>query len=255
MKLSVIVTTYNWPEALRAVLNSLRLQSLAPHEVIIADDGSGPETRQLIESYDAPFHLIHAWQEDDGFRAGAARNHALAMASGDWIVMLDGDCVCPPSFLQQHLRLAIQGRLVAGNRRLLTPEQTEKFLRTQQTAEEFISKTGVGKNRYLPFGALRDARPIHWPLVRTCNLGISRSDALRIQGFDEAYRGWGKEDSDFAARAVNAGIRIRMGQFACTVLHLYHPEADRAQLPANIERLKCVLNSTEYLPRESRLKD
>ena len=255
MKLSVIVTTYNWPKALHAVLQSLVSQSRLPDEVIIADDGSGPETRELIESFEAPFPIVHAWHADDGFQAGAARNNALAKVSGDWIVMLDGDCVCPPRFLERHLRLASPGYLVAGNRRLLTQSQTELYLESGQSAKEFIDQAGAGKNRYVPLGLLRDLRPKQWSLVRTCNLGISTNDALHLQGFDEAYRGWGKEDSDFAVRAVNAGLKIRMGQLACTVLHLYHAEADRAQLPVNIARLEQVLASNDYLPRASRLKD
>ena len=99
MKISVVVTTYNRPQALRLVLNALLAQRQAPFEILIADDGSADPTRYLIRqmAHQAAVPIHHLWQADDGFRAAAARNLAVAAAQGDLVIFLDGDCVPRPT--------------------------------------------------------------------------------------------------------------------------------------------------------------
>ena len=98
MKTAVIVTTYNRPDTLAAVLDGYCEQDASGFELIVADDGSRNDTRRLIDAYAAraPFALTHVWQEDRGFRAGAARNRALARTGADYVIFSDGDCVPPP---------------------------------------------------------------------------------------------------------------------------------------------------------------
>ena len=92
MKVSVIVTTYNWPEALIAVLASLFEQRDECDEVIVGDDGSTEETAQLLNSWAMKWPAVkHAWQPDQGFRAGRVRNLAAKQATGDLLVFLDWD--------------------------------------------------------------------------------------------------------------------------------------------------------------------
>src|SRR5689334_9761349 len=80
MKIAVIVTTYNRPDALDAVLDAYTVQSDLDFELLVADDGSTARTRELTERFaqHAPFAVAHVWQEDEGFRAAAIRNKALA---------------------------------------------------------------------------------------------------------------------------------------------------------------------------------
>jgi glycosyltransferase involved in cell wall biosynthesis len=127
VKITLIVTTYNWPEALELVLIGLNHQSAADFEVIVADDGSTPQTSALINAYltRVNFPLSHIWQEDAGFRASKIRNKAAAQAKGDYLVFLDGDCIPLISFIQRHLQLMEEGWMVSGNRILLNASITK----------------------------------------------------------------------------------------------------------------------------------
>src|SRR5690606_36112774 len=97
--------TYNWPEALECCLLSVLKQKMLPGEVIIADDGSGEPTRQLINRFRqlCPVPLLHVWQPDEGFRLGKIRNKAIAAASGDYIIQTDGDIILHPLFIKDHM--------------------------------------------------------------------------------------------------------------------------------------------------------
>ena len=105
MKLTLIITTYNWPESLLLVLKSIEFQTILPDEVIIADDGSTRETYDLINNFKKKSNLkiLHSWQEDIGFRAARSRNNAIHISSGEYIVLIDGDSVLHPQFIKDHL--------------------------------------------------------------------------------------------------------------------------------------------------------
>ena len=111
-KVSLIITTYNWPEALFLVLKSVKNQIRMPDEVIVADDGSTKETARLIKKFSKEFKLeiIHSWQKDEGFRAAMSRNKAIAKAKGDYIIMIDGDMILHPNFINDHICFAKIGR-------------------------------------------------------------------------------------------------------------------------------------------------
>ncbi|MGB0957559.1 MAG: glycosyltransferase [Litorivicinus sp.] len=259
MKVSVIVTTYNWPEALDCVIQSLFDQSVRPAQVLVADDGSGDETRRLVEAWVQKWPVVeHVWHVDEGFRAGEIRNRAIQRSTSPWLVMIDGDCVCPRTFIERHLALAAPDRLVAGNRLLLSKGQTAFALAAKgKSAVLEVAQQSNKKHKLwdLPLGPLRDRSPCSWESVRTCNLGVARSMAVGVGGFDESYRGWGKEDSDFAARCVHAGAKVRQGRFATTVIHLFHPEASRDQLSRNQLKLDAVLENRTIKPAISCLMD
>ena len=254
MKISVVVTTYNRPQALSLVLRALLAQHLPPFEILVADDGSTEDTRQTIRQMasqsDVP--VRHLWQTDAGFRAAAARNLAVAAAQGELIVFLDGDCIPRPDFLAQHARLAQAGWFVAGSRLLLTKTLTE-LVQTQQSPIHqwglwtwWVQRLKGQTNRWLPLlnlpgHAWRRRQPQHWQSARTCNMAVWRSDLVAVNGFDESYQGWGHEDADLAVRLIRHGVNYKNGRFALTVLHLWHAENDRSQLPENIARLDAIL--------------
>jgi glycosyltransferase involved in cell wall biosynthesis len=253
---SVIVTTYNREDALDAVLSALSRQSDRGFEVVIADDGSGPTTAALSERWRQRLGvpLSYVWQVDRGFRAAAIRNRAILACRGDYCIFLDGDCIVRPDFIAAHRRLAEQGWFVTGNRVLLSEALTAVVLRDDLqpqnwTASEWLrQRRNGGVNRlaallHLPLGPIRKLGPGRWRGARSCNLAVWRCDLERVDGFDADFSGWGREDSDLLIRLLHAVVRRKDGRFATGVIHLWHREADRAQLAANDARLDAVIGS------------
>jgi len=256
MKLAVIVTTYNRPDALAAALEGYAAQDMRAFELIIADDGSTDDTRRLIDEHArrSPFPLRHVWQEDRGFRAAAIRNRALAATAADYVIFSDGDCIPPRQFVSRHRALAEPGFFLSGNRVLLSERFTAEVLRQRlpihhwRTAKWIAAWLRRDVNRALPLlalpdGAFRKRAPQRWRGVKTCNLSAWRRDLLAVNGFDESYSGWGLEDSDMVIRLLHAGIRHKSARFAAPVYHLWHPEFDRSRLADNQRRLDEILAS------------
>jgi len=255
MSVSVIVTTYNRPDALDKVLAALARQTQPPSEVLVADDGSGDSTRQCVQAWQArlPFPLRHVWQADEGFRAAAIRNRAAAQAQGEYLIFLDGDSVPFADFVARHIALAESQRFVSGNRLLLSEAMTQQVLTeaalpTEWSCTRWLMARMRGQvNRLspllrLPDGAWRNRVQTEWRGARTCNLAVWRSDFVRINGFDESYAGWGHEDADLATRLIRDGVRRKDGRYALPVLHLWHPENKRDLEVANRERLQAVID-------------
>jgi glycosyltransferase involved in cell wall biosynthesis len=253
--ISVIVTTYKREDALEAVLRSLARQTDADFEVIVADDGSGPETAALVEAWKARVgHRVeHVWHQDIGFRAAEIRNRAVLASRGAYVIFLDGDCIARPDFVAVHRGLAEKGAFVTGNRILLSRKLTERILEQQLSPETWslgrwvIERLRGGINRlsallHLPLGPLRGMRRDKWQGARSCNLAIWRGDFDKVDGFDADYSGWGKEDSDLILRLLHAGVRRKDGAFATGVIHLWHAEADRSQLNDNERKLGIVVD-------------
>lgn len=253
-RVSVVVTTYNRPDALDAVLAALIRQSDLPLEVLVADDGSGEATRACVRAWQAqaPFALRHVWHEDNGFRAAAIRNRAAAQAQGDYLVFLDGDSVPFADFVARHAALAEAQRFVSGNRLLLSETLTRQVLAGSEQPLQWSCWRWLGArlrgrvNRLLPLlrlpdGRWRDRVQHEWRGARTCNLALWRDDFVRINGFDEDYAGWGHEDADLAVRLMRAGVLRKDGRHAVPVLHLWHAENPRDNEALNRERLQAVL--------------
>lgn len=252
--ISVIVTTYNREDALNAVLRSLASQTDPDFEIIVADDGSGPNTAKLIADWKgrSSRRIEHVWHADLGFRAAEIRNRAILAARGTYCIFLDGDCIVRSGFVSAHRRLAEQGSFVTGNRVLLSRQLTVRVLQQQLTPERWrqgrwlVERMRGGVNRLsalfsLPLGPLRRIRARAWRGARSCNLAVWRSDLDRVDGFDADYSGWGKEDSDIIVRLLHVGLRRKDGVFGTGVIHLWHAEADRSQLPENEQRLHAVI--------------
>jgi glycosyltransferase involved in cell wall biosynthesis len=254
--ISVIVTTYERENALDAVLRALSRQTDRRFEVIVADDGSGPATAALVERWKPQLGvpLRHVWHEHHGFRAAELRNRGLLASRGVYCIFLDGDCLVRPNFVAVHRRLAEPGWFVTGNRVLMSEVLTEFTLHKAQEPERWAFTTWLGMRSHrainrlmplfrLPLGPLRKLRPRQWEGARSCNLGVWRADLDRVDGFDAAFTGWGREDSDLLVRLLHAGVRRKDGNFATSVLHLWHAQADTAAFQDNNERLIDTLRS------------
>lgn len=258
--ISVIVTTYNWPAALAACLTSLLSQQDGNFEIIIADDGSGAATQQLIAGFQSysriPIH--HIRHDDKGFRAGAIRNKAAAMSRGDYLIFMDGDCIALPSFIARHRHLAETGYFVPGNRVLMSEAYSSQVLEQQfplHTAS-FLFFLGLWLQRRInrllplipiPFHHWRYRHPWFWQKAMTCNLAIWKTDFMAVNGFDEVFEGWGYEDSDLVIRLIHSGISRKEGRFAVPVLHLWHKHNDRGNHDQNYQRLLDRLNQTSLI--------
>ncbi len=256
MRTAVIVTTYNRPDALAAVLEGYLPQIGSAFELIVADDGSTADTRAVVERYAAraSYPLRHVWQEDQGFRAAAVRNRALASTTADYIIFTDGDCIPRRDFVARHCTLAEPGHFLAGNRVLLAEGFTREVLNKQLDVHYWsglrwlASRASGDINRWLPLlslgdGAWRKRTPERWAGVKTCNLSAWRADLVRVNGLDESYSGWGLEDSDLVIRLLHAGVRHKSARFAAPVFHLWHRENDRSRLLENQRQLDALLAS------------
>ena len=261
MRIAVIVTTYNRPDALAAVVEGYLAQTDRDFELLIADDGSTVQTAEAVAAYRAraPFPISHVWQEDRGFRAAAIRNRALAASNADYVIFSDGDCIPLPGFVARHRRLAEPGWFVSGNRVLLSESFTRRVLAERLPVHRWRGGKWLGArlrkeiNRWLPLLALpiparfRKLGAGRWQGAKTCNLAAWRADLLAVNGLDESYAGWGLEDSDLVVRLIRAGVRHKSARFAAPVLHLWHAENDRGRLPENRRKLEEVLRSGRIL--------
>ncbi len=252
---SIIITTYNRPDALALVLKALAAQSCNDFEVIIADDGSSQPTFDLIQQLQLqlPYSIRHIWQADEGFRAAMARNRAAAAAQGDYFIFLDGDCVPTTDFIFRHQLLAEKNCFVAGNRILFSQKFTDQILPNtpiwQWNIKQYLAAYLRGDiNRILPLLRLPDHKwrkykHKKWQGAKTCNLAVWRDDFFHVNGFDEEFQGWGHEDAEFVVRLLRHGVIRKEGRFAVPVLHLWHPEQDRQLEIVNRQRLQEVVSN------------
>jgi glycosyltransferase involved in cell wall biosynthesis len=237
---SLIVTTYNWEAALDLVLRSVLRQSRLPDEVLVADDGSGPATTELVARHAAhfPVPLRHVWHEDVGFRLAAIRNRALAAARGPYVIMLDGDMVTHPEFVASHLAFARPRQYVQAGRVLLREAATRRLLGGERVRIRPWTR-GVA-NRVNALDSRLLARLYRGPTgpfrrTRGGNMGYWLDDARGINGYNEDCVGWGAEDVEFAARLQNAGVRRRNLKFGGIAYHLHHATRPAGSEPANLE--------------------
>ena len=242
-----MITTYNRSDALLAVLHGLSMQTDRNFEVIVADDGSKAEHRRTISesSVARALKATYIWHPDVGFTASRVRNRGVAAASHRYVVFLDGDCVPEVDFIARHKALAESGFFVNGSRVLLSPELTREVV-AQGTSGggELVCGRGAAywlRQRFqgraskltgllrLPDGPWRVNRRFTWKGIRSCNMGVWKTDFARIDGFDESFVGWGHEDADFVLRLHHAGVARKNGFCATEVFHLWHREASRDQ--------------------------
>ena len=244
--ISVVLTTYNRSDALAVVLAALQRQTDTDFEVVIADDGSQPVHRARIRevAHGCSFALAHVWHPDVGFTVARARNLGVAQSRGSYLILLDGDCVPDVDFIAQHRRLMQTGFLVNGSRCLLSSGFTQRVLDgsvdivgrswqywLQQWRKGYASK--IAPLLRSPDVGVRIESDFRWHGIRSCNMGLWRSDFEVVNGFDSSFQGWGHEDADLVLRMFHAGICRKNGFCATEVFHLWHDEASRDRASAN----------------------
>jgi glycosyltransferase involved in cell wall biosynthesis len=257
---SVLVTTYNWPEALRVCLESFRHQTSRDFEIVVADDGSGPATRALVERMadGFPVPIRHVWHPDEGFRLAAIRNRALAQAAGDYIVLMDGDCFVLRDFVARHLELREPNMFVSGRRTWLGRRVTARMLAREGAppgAWPYFFLWAFAGQATGPFELIglppklwfRYRLATRYQRAQTCNLGYWRADCEAVGGYDERYVDHGLEDSDFVVRLLRHGARRKEGAHGSIVLHLNHPRRQRAPASRNAQMFADLMASDRVL--------
>jgi len=238
MKITVVVTTYNRPEALAKVLAALNEQIRPPDELLVADDGSTESTRRCVEDLKSRSSVptLHVWQPDRGFRLSKIRNEALRVCTGEYVIFLDGDCIPDPHFVKDHDRLSGRGYFVQGKRILVDRAWSDHFTHRSIAGRRFrllLSRHLGNRHHLLRLSLLPPLINSRLSGTRFCNVAIFKSDLLAVNGFNEAFQGWGREDSEMVVRLYKYGLKRKEHPFAAVCFHLWHPENDRTLLPEN----------------------
>ena len=241
-RMSLVISTYNHVRPLELCLAGFRNQTAAPMEILIADDGSTPPTKDLVARLAAslPCPVHHLWHEDKGFRKNTILNHCLAAAKGDYLVLTDADCIPHPRFIEDHAALAEQGFWVQGRRSYLNSAASAS-LQVSQYVPSFRlffagQLTGAAKAFRLPFPIIQ--RDTVQRGIIGCNMAMWKKDLLDVNGWDEEYEGWGLgEDSDIGSRLYHLGRPRKFVYGRAVLYHLHHPFLSRDHVPKSKSRL------------------
>lgn len=253
---TLLISTYNRPDALDACLESVSQLSPLPDEIVIADDGSDAATKEVVSRWKnrigTPLH--HVWHEDRGFRLAAIRNKALAKSGGEYIIQIDGDEILHPRFIADHLRYARRGYFCKGCRVKLGPKVTEQICSERNDDDSVINRPHVRVWKLL-LSDIEDGRvkglrmrlPAWWfanffkqrdYYALGGNMSYWRDDIVALNGYDEKFEGWGREDDDLAHRLGRWGLLKRDLRFTAICYHLWHPENSRALTDTNDAYIK-----------------
>lgn len=235
MKITVIISTYNAEEWLEKVLIGYSVQTYKDFDIIIADDGSRPSTKDLIDSYakDYPVPIRHLWHEDLGYRRQEILNVAIVEANHDYILMTDGDCIPRQDFVEVHAKLAEKGKFLSGGYCKL-PMTTSKAISKDDIVSgrcfnvswlKSIDKLGfsntlkLGANSLI--GKFLDIISPTNPSFNNCNSSGFKADMIAINGYDERMK-YGGPDREFGERLENYGVKGKQIRHKAIVLHLDH---------------------------------
>lgn len=231
----VVLSVYRAERELRRVLEGYLRQTEPDFAIVLADDGSGPGVARIAAEYlEHGLRLRHVWQEDKGFRKSRILNRAIAKSSADYIILSDGDCVPARHYIRDHLEWAEPGRYVCGRRVMLAEDLSSAVLDARVSSARFenplhlIAGEARGDLRHASCGfrpprliaSLLSSKPRS---LAGCNAGVWMTDLVRINGFNNAFEGWGYEDSEFEARLRASGVRPKAMRGRGALFHFHHP--------------------------------
>jgi glycosyltransferase involved in cell wall biosynthesis len=247
MDISLIITTYNWPEALKLTLHTVCKQSIKPDQVIVADDGSGPETALAIKDVLGLSGLkwCHVRHGDKGIRQARIKNLAVRYSHAQYLILIDHDVVLHPDFIADHLAMAQDNVFLQGKRVFLPKYLTARYLTDTSFSPPSPFSRGLRnrKNafRFPNLGKLISRPKRFQTTLRGCNLSMHKGDFLRVDGYDETFDGlWGREDSDICYRLFHSGVKINNLWFSGLQYHLEHnviKKKERDRLDDELSRI------------------
>ncbi len=244
MNVSVIITTYNRPHYLEKAIVGYLNQTCLPDEIIVADDGSTEETALLLKEFgrDNNTKIHHVWHEDRGFRTSAIRNRAIAQTQSEYLIICDDDVIPSSRFIEDHINYAEQGRFIQGHRVLLGPAVSKEVTFQEMTGLKLIEfflkgqASNISNAFHSPLPFIRVSRSLTG--VRSCNMSLYKKDFMYVNGFNEDFEGWGKEDSELVERLYKSGLKRKDIKFRACCYHLHHEHYSRNHIERNIAILE-----------------
>lgn len=247
-KASVIISTYNQPLWLQKVLWSYETQTETDFEIVIADDGSTDETKNLINDFKqkSKLSINHIWQKDEGFRKTKILNNSILEAESNYLIFTDGDCIARKDFVATHLKLSRPKYFLSGGYFKLTKTISEKISKDDIKSQHcfkssWLLDNGQKKtfkmNKLTSFGFKAWFLNIFTPTKATfdgMNVSGWKQDILDVNGFDERME-YGGEDRELGERLMNNGIKFIQARYSVICLHLFHerPYASKKKIEEN----------------------
>ena len=235
MKISVIISTYNSEEWLNKVLIGYSVQTVQDFEIIIADDGSTPKTKELIDSFSVRFKypIIHVWQEDNGFQKPKILNKAIANSNSDYLLFTDGDCIPRKNFIEVHLKNKEVGYFLSGGYFKLPMDISQDISEEDILSQKCFTVSWLLRNGLkLNFKITKLINNVlfqsfmNWvtPTKRSWNghnTSGFKKDLVSINGFNQEMV-YGGEDRELGERLFNLGLLSKQIRYSAVCLHLDH---------------------------------
>ncbi|WP_298551243.1 glycosyltransferase family 2 protein [uncultured Algibacter sp.] len=255
-KISVIISTYNAEAWLEKVLWGYSCQTFKDFEIVIADDGSGPKTKNLIDSFREEYDLDinHIWQEDDGFQKSRILNKAVVACKSEYIVMSDGDCIPRVDFLEIHETKKEVGYFLSGGYFMFPLDISHKINKNNIYSGHCFDVKWLKNNGLKPsfknnklsakgyksilLNKLTPTRP-SW---NGHNASGWKKDILAINGFDERMQ-YGGQDRELGERLVNYGIKPKQIRYSAICVHLDHKRGYKT--PESINKNLSIREATK----------
>jgi len=254
-KISVIISTYNSEEWLKKVLWGFNCQLFKDFEVVVADDGSGPKTKELLESFSSKvfYKLIHVWQEDDGFQKSRILNKAITACNSEYIIMTDGDCIPREDFVEVHYINKEKGYFISGGYYML-PMNISHMITLKDIEEQncfnihWLKEKGIPKtfknNKLTARGLISMVLNAVTPTNASWNGHNSsgwKKDILNVNGFDERMQ-YGGQDRELGERLFNFGLKSKQLRYSAVCVHLDHKRGYKT--PESIAKNKSIRKDT-----------
>jgi len=238
MKSSLLISTYNWPEALELVFKSVENQSVMPNEILIADDGSSHSTKTVIETFKNRMKVPvkHFWHEDEGFRKAIILNKAIAGSNVDYIIQVDGDCILHKDFIKDHIKSSKKGLYLYGSRVSIRNDFLNKLFSEKVILFNIFSKGIKKRTRTLRIPFLSKFYKTHVAIsskFRGCNVSFWKKDIIAVNGYNENFIGWGREDSELILRMINNGVKGKRLRYKGIIYHIWHEIKSKTNLEKN----------------------
>ncbi|MBI2932064.1 MAG: glycosyltransferase [Planctomycetes bacterium] len=213
-RVSVILSIFDQPRAFRFSLIGYQRQTYRDFELCIADDGSDDETKRIIEEFartsDIP--VRHVWQENTGYRRAKIANEAVKVSMGEIILLSDGDCIPHRDFVGAHAERGGPNTFCVGGYVRLSADASKALTLENVRAGDYENAMTSKDRRQFQMTHWKSLWGVMWgkmnkPKVYGCNISCGRDVYVGVNGYDENYDGFGKEDSDLRNRMRRYGAR------------------------------------------------